>query len=112
MGCDWSSSVVEVDVGMFSFRGFGVSVVSRGATLFPQSAMPDKHSKKDQQDTNDDTSGDSSDRGCAQPVKRASSQTLNTTGRVVLSYVGGGGAGVGSVPVLQINTTPSAPPRS
>jgi len=112
VGCDWPGSIVEVDVGMFSFRGFGVSVVSRGATSFPHSTTPDKHSEKDQQDTDSDTSGDPSDRRCAQPVKWVLSRGLNTTRRVVLSYVEGGGQGVGLLLVLQINRITSVPPRS
>ena len=80
MGCDWAGSVVEVDVGMYPFRGFGFSAAARGATSFPQSAMPDKRSEKDQQNADDDTNDNPSDRRRAQPMKRASGQTLNSTG--------------------------------
>ena len=79
MGCDGTCSVVDVDVGMFNFRGFWASVDTWGAFLFPQSTKPDKHPEEDQQGADDDTSGDPSDSASTQPVKDRWVKYRNTT---------------------------------
>ena len=106
MRCDRPGPVVDIAIGVFDFRGLGVSVAARGALSFPQSTMPDKRSEKDQQDADDDTSDDPSDSASTQSVKRASGQVLNTTGRIASSYVEGSGSSIGSPRVLQTKHDP------
>lgn len=76
---DWSGFE-----GAFAFSDFSDVVTCGGVVFVPFPTVPDKHSKEDQEDTDDDASGDSPNRASAQPTNFFGSDTIERVGFLVL----------------------------